>query len=226
MGIVYSLGETDENSEGLREHLRASYSPIAGLSLMLWLLISAPCLATFAVTRRESGSWKWAFLQLGGLTVVGYLVALVADLFLDLSAGEVFEVRPALELNFDADADADMSTWGLYLRAPFAIYGRRFDDGGSQPTFHFEGTVGAYARVAPAHQLLLEYDMALRPDSEPGDRRTEIGGLAAGYNATLSDAIELVNQVAVDIPQGGEKAALSVMTGFIATMPSAADSGK
>ena len=34
-------------------------------------------MATLAVTRRESGSWRWALLQLGGLTLLGYGVALV-----------------------------------------------------------------------------------------------------------------------------------------------------
>jgi len=44
---------------------------------MLFLLIAAPCMATVAVTRRESGSWKWALLQLVGLTAVAYAVSLV-----------------------------------------------------------------------------------------------------------------------------------------------------
>ena len=77
MGIVYSMGETDEDSEGLRETLARDYSPLTGLSLMLFLLVAAPCMATVAVTRRESGSWKWALLQLVGLTTVAYLVSLV-----------------------------------------------------------------------------------------------------------------------------------------------------
>ena len=77
MGIVYSMGETDEESEGLRETLARDYTPLTGLSLMLFLLIAAPCMATIAVTRRESGSWKWALLQLGGLTGIAYLISLI-----------------------------------------------------------------------------------------------------------------------------------------------------
>lgn len=76
MGIVHSLGETDEESVPLRESLSSEYSPLVGLSLMLFLLVSAPCMATIAVTRRESGRWKWALLQLGGLTAVAWLVSL------------------------------------------------------------------------------------------------------------------------------------------------------
>jgi ferrous iron transport protein B len=75
LGIVYSMGETTEDSEDLRNKLSRDYSPLVGFSLMLFLLIAAPCMATFAVTRRESGSWRWAFLQLGGLTLVAFLLS-------------------------------------------------------------------------------------------------------------------------------------------------------
>jgi ferrous iron transport protein B len=77
MGIVYALGETEETSSSLRQALSRDYPPLVGLSLMLFLLIATPCMATIAVTRRESGSWKWALLQLGGLTAVAYLISLV-----------------------------------------------------------------------------------------------------------------------------------------------------
>jgi len=42
---------------------------------MLFLLIAAPCMATVAITKRESGSWKWAMLQLGGLTAIAWFVS-------------------------------------------------------------------------------------------------------------------------------------------------------
>ena len=76
MGIVYSLGETDERSGPLRAQLQANYSPLAGYCIMVFCLISAPCMATIAVTKRESNSWKWAMFQLAGLTVVAYVVTL------------------------------------------------------------------------------------------------------------------------------------------------------
>ena len=77
LGIVYSVGEADEESDSLREKLRQNYSPLVGLCIMLFMLISAPCMATIAVTKRESNSWGWAFFQLVGLTVLAYVVTLV-----------------------------------------------------------------------------------------------------------------------------------------------------
>jgi len=75
MGIIYSLGEEEnEESESLIEKLQASYTPLQGFCIMLFCLISAPCMATIAVTKRESNSWKWALFQLGGLTLLAWVV--------------------------------------------------------------------------------------------------------------------------------------------------------
>ena len=41
---------------------------------MLFCLISAPCMATIAVTKRESNSWAWALFQLGGLTALAWIL--------------------------------------------------------------------------------------------------------------------------------------------------------
>lgn len=78
MGIIYSLGDAEGSVGQLSRSLQRDYSPLVGLSLALFLLIATPCMATVAATRRESGSWRWALLQFGGLTAVAYLVALVA----------------------------------------------------------------------------------------------------------------------------------------------------
>ena len=77
MGIVHSLGESGARSESLREDLSRNYSPLIGVSLILFLLIATPCMATVVVTRRESGKWKWAALQFFGLTALAYLISLV-----------------------------------------------------------------------------------------------------------------------------------------------------
>ena len=74
LGIVYSVGEADEDSETLREKLRENYSPLVALCIMLFCLISAPCMATIAVTKRESSSWAWALFQLTGLTLLAWIL--------------------------------------------------------------------------------------------------------------------------------------------------------
>ena len=77
LGIVYAIGEADEGSESLRTKLRENYTPLVGFCIMLFCLISAPCMATIVVTKRETNSWGWALAQLGGLTALAYIVTLV-----------------------------------------------------------------------------------------------------------------------------------------------------
>ncbi|MBD3220213.1 ferrous iron transport protein B [bacterium] len=75
MNIVYALGEAGEVGD-LGARLQADYSPLIGISLIVFLLVGTPCMATVAVTRRESGQWRWAWLQFFGLTALAYLLAL------------------------------------------------------------------------------------------------------------------------------------------------------
>lgn len=77
LGIVYSIGEADEESETLREKLRANYTSLQGFCIMLFCLISAPCVATLAICRREMNSWMWAAGQFAGLTVIAYVITLI-----------------------------------------------------------------------------------------------------------------------------------------------------
>jgi ferrous iron transport protein B len=76
LSIIYALGDSVESSETLEKHLRADYTRLQGFCVMLFCLITAPCVATVAITRRESGAWKWAILQYGGLTALAYVVTL------------------------------------------------------------------------------------------------------------------------------------------------------
>ena len=77
MGVIYSVGEeADEESEPLREKLAAKYTPLIGFCIMLFSLISMPCMVTVAVTVREAG-WRWALLQVGYLTVLAWVLTTI-----------------------------------------------------------------------------------------------------------------------------------------------------
>ena len=77
MGILYSEGSADENSEGLRAKLRENYSPLQAFCIMLFCLLSIPCLATLAIIRKELNSWKMAFIEAGALFSLAYIVTFV-----------------------------------------------------------------------------------------------------------------------------------------------------
>jgi len=76
MGIVYAVSEHDDASV-LQEKLRSDYTPLQGFCIMLFCLISAPCIATIAITRSETGRIGWAIFQWAGLTALAYAVTFV-----------------------------------------------------------------------------------------------------------------------------------------------------
>ncbi len=78
IGIVHTAQEAEGGgSETLRTRLRRQYSTLQAVCILLFCLIGTPCMATIAVTRKESGSWGWAALQWGGLTGMAYVITLV-----------------------------------------------------------------------------------------------------------------------------------------------------
>ncbi len=75
MGIVFAdSADPDESSTTLGSTLRRHYSPLTGLCIILFNLISLPCLATLAATRQETNSWRWPILQFVSLTLMAWLV--------------------------------------------------------------------------------------------------------------------------------------------------------
>ncbi len=77
MGILYSEGEADEESETLREKLAKNYTPLQGFCMMLFALLSIPCFATLAIIKRELNSWKAMFAEAGALFSLAYIMTLV-----------------------------------------------------------------------------------------------------------------------------------------------------
>jgi len=77
MGVVFAVGDADEESMDLRAQLQSRYSPLVGLCIMIFALISTPCVATFAITRVEAGSIRWALAQAWGLTLLAWVVTFV-----------------------------------------------------------------------------------------------------------------------------------------------------
>jgi len=77
LGVLYHEGETDEESEPLREHLVKNYTPLQGFCIMLFCLLSIPCLATLAIIKRELNSWKMAVIEAGALLVLAYVLTLI-----------------------------------------------------------------------------------------------------------------------------------------------------
>ncbi|MBN2498827.1 MAG: ferrous iron transport protein B [Deltaproteobacteria bacterium] len=85
LGQVYAAGEeADEESATLRAALRSQrrkdgslvYTPLVGLSLLVFFMLAMQCVSTLAIVRQEAGGWKWAMFQLGYMTGLAYLASL------------------------------------------------------------------------------------------------------------------------------------------------------
>ena len=73
LGILFSVGEADEESADLRELLARSYSPLQAFCMMVFCLLSIPCLATLAIIRRELNSTRMAVLEGVGLFLLAWI---------------------------------------------------------------------------------------------------------------------------------------------------------
>ena len=85
MATIYSVGSDDELR--IRERLEAVKDPRTGepvftsavaLSLILFFLLAMQCMSTLAVVHKETGTWKWPVIQFTFMTVMAYVVSLIA----------------------------------------------------------------------------------------------------------------------------------------------------
>ncbi len=79
MGVLYAAGgEEGKKSEALRSAMRQSgMTPLSAFAMMAFVLIYVPCLATVAMIKRETNSWKWTFFSMSYSTVLAWIVAFI-----------------------------------------------------------------------------------------------------------------------------------------------------
>lgn len=83
--LAISYATDEEEADDLRGKLLTSkradgtalYTPLVGISVIVFFIYALQCLPTTVVVRRETGSWKWALAQLGVMTLFAYLAALI-----------------------------------------------------------------------------------------------------------------------------------------------------
>ena len=77
IGILFSLGEVNEKDSSLKQKIKETYSLPAVLAFILFTLLSAPCLATFAIIKAETGQWRWGFFQFAFMTVTAFTLSVM-----------------------------------------------------------------------------------------------------------------------------------------------------
>lgn len=87
LGVIYSVGEDEALEEPLSvaDAMKADtwpdgspiFTPLVGISILVFFVLALQCMSTIAVAKREMGSWKWAALQFGYMTGLAYVAAMV-----------------------------------------------------------------------------------------------------------------------------------------------------
>ena len=73
LGVLYSVGEVDENSDTLKEILRKNIDLATAFSFIVFVMIYLPCFAASAVFVREAGGWKYLWYQFLFTTAVAWI---------------------------------------------------------------------------------------------------------------------------------------------------------
>jgi ferrous iron transport protein B len=84
MGLVYGLSEdVDEETTTLREKLRTArrengelvYTPLVGLSLLIFIALACQCMSTLAAVRRETATYRWPLFMFTYMTGLAWLAS-------------------------------------------------------------------------------------------------------------------------------------------------------
>lgn len=86
LATIYAVHDDGEENRTLINHLRNErrddgskvYTLSTGVSLMVFYVYAMQCMATLAVVKRETKSWKWPLFQIAFMGVLAYLGALAA----------------------------------------------------------------------------------------------------------------------------------------------------
>lgn len=87
MATIYSVSEDFEEDSGLLDRMKTEVNPqtgqpvynlASGISLLVFYAYAMQCMATLAVVKRETKSWKWPLIQLFYMGALAYIAAFIA----------------------------------------------------------------------------------------------------------------------------------------------------
>lgn len=85
LATIYAVNSDDGGNVRLIDRMRYEkrkdgkpvYSLASGVSLMVFYVYAMQCMATLAVVKRETKSWKWPIIQIGFMGALAYFGALI-----------------------------------------------------------------------------------------------------------------------------------------------------
>ncbi|MDR1926650.1 MAG: ferrous iron transport protein B [Endomicrobium sp.] len=79
-GTIYSIGDDSENTRSLKEKIANSrdWSPLKGITFLIFCLIYTPCIASVVVFFKEAGSnYKWLVMLIVGNTAFAWIASFI-----------------------------------------------------------------------------------------------------------------------------------------------------
>ena len=89
LAVIYNI-ENYDDSKGKKRELKnimqqetdangnKVFTLASGISLLLFYAFAMQCMSTLAVVKKETNSWKWPALQFIIMTLIAYIVSLIA----------------------------------------------------------------------------------------------------------------------------------------------------
>ena len=86
LATIYNVESDDGNVVKLTDALqqdknpvtgKPTYTVLTGISIMVFFVFAAQCMATFAVVRRETNTWKWPLFMIFYMTGLAYVMSFI-----------------------------------------------------------------------------------------------------------------------------------------------------
>jgi ferrous iron transport protein B len=86
LATIYSVESDDDDTTTIKERMASEVNPetgekrfnfASGMSLLVFYAFAMQCMATLAIVKRETKSWKWPLIQFFGMTALAYLSSFI-----------------------------------------------------------------------------------------------------------------------------------------------------
>ena len=85
MSTVYNVGSADDNTDTIADTLKEQkrddgttvYTPLVGITIMVFYVLALQCVSTIAIVRRETNSWKWPIFQWTYMAILAWVLAFI-----------------------------------------------------------------------------------------------------------------------------------------------------
>ena len=86
LATIYSVESDDDDITTIKQRMASEINPETntkrfnfpvGMSLLVFYAFAMQCMATLAIVKRETKSWKWPLIQFAGMSVLAYICSFI-----------------------------------------------------------------------------------------------------------------------------------------------------